>query len=210
MRILVICDDYWHPARVPHAGLAPLETGETVFDWIEDAAEWSAERLDDYPLVILVKSDNVSAVDQTPWITPAVQAAFVDYVQSGHGLLAIHSATAGVSRASELRRLLGGAFDRHPAQCPVTVEPRGAHPITLGVAPFTAQDEHYFINLDDPLAEVFLTTQSEHGVQPGGWTRLEGTGRVAVITPGHNVEVWLQPGFQTLLRNALDWCLIGG
>jgi type 1 glutamine amidotransferase len=40
-------------------------------------------------------------------------------------------------------------------------------------------------------------------------TRLEGEGRVAVITPGHNVEVWLQPGFQTLLRNGLAWCIKG-
>jgi type 1 glutamine amidotransferase len=53
---------------------------------------------------------------------------------------------------------------------------------------------------------VFLTTTSEHGTQPGGWTRTEGEGRVCVLTPGHNLEVWLQPSFQALLLNTLRWC----
>jgi hypothetical protein len=27
-----------------------------------------------------------------------------------------------------------------------------------------------------------------------------------MLTPGHNVEVWLEPSFQVLLGNALRWC----
>jgi type 1 glutamine amidotransferase len=54
--------------------------------------------------------------------------------------------------------------------------------------------------------DCFLQTTSDHGSQPGGWTRSEGAGRVCVLTPGHNVEVWLTPGFQALLRNGLQWC----
>ena len=60
--------------------------------------------------------------------------------------------------------------------------------------------------LDDPHADVFVTTRSEHGSQPGAWRRAEGAGRVAMLTPGHNVEVWLHPSFQALLLNALRWC----
>ena len=55
-------------------------------------------------------------------------------------------------------------------------------------------------------ADVFLTTVSEHGSQPGGWTRLEGKGRVCALTPSHNLEGWQHPSFQTLLLNALHWC----
>jgi len=60
--------------------------------------------------------------------------------------------------------------------------------------------------MDDPAVDLFLTTVSEHGTQPGGWTRAEGTGRVCVLTPGHTVEAFTQPGFLQLLRNALAWC----
>ena len=105
-----------------------------------------------------------------------------------------------------LRRLLGGVFDHHPEQCPVTVEPQPGHPLCAGSEPFTLKDEHYFMALDDPQAEVYVTTRSENGVQPGGWRRIVSAGRVVVLTPGHNLEVWLHPSFQALLLNALRWC----
>jgi type 1 glutamine amidotransferase len=105
-----------------------------------------------------------------------------------------------------MRGLIGGAFLRHPKQCPVTVEPKDGHPLAAGSTPFTLVDEHYMMALDDPQADVFVTTTSEHGTQPGGWTRIEGEGRVCVLTPGHNVEIWQHPSFQALLVNSLHWC----
>jgi type 1 glutamine amidotransferase len=206
MQTLVLCDDYWHPARTPRAGLGALKDSGFAFDWIENAADWSAERMNQYPLVILTKSNNISAADQNGWMTEAAQAAFVAYVRQGNGLLAIHSGTAGYTEMRLLRGLLGGVFDQHPPQCPVTFEPQPRHPLTAGVEAFTLTDEHYFMTMDDAQAEVFLTTRSEHRVQPGGWRRTEGAGRVGVLTPGHNVEVWLHPSFQALLLNTLKWC----
>jgi uncharacterized protein len=206
MKTLVLCDDYWHPAQVPREGLGALTGVEFAFDWIENTRDWSPESMMNYPLVILTKSNNVSATDQTGWMTDTVQAAFSDYVHKGNGLLAIHSGTAEYSEMPVLRRLLGGVFIRHPEQCPVTVIPQAGHPLCAGSASFTLKDEHYFMVLDDQQADVFMTTTSEHGEQPGGWRRVEGDGRVAVLTPGHNVEVWLHSSFQALLLNAARWC----
>jgi len=179
---------------------------EFTFDWIENSHEWSPETMMAYPLVILTKSNNVSGTDQTGWMTDMVQAAFFDYVRKGNGLLAIHSGTAEYDQKPVLRSLLGGVFTHHPEQCPVTVNPRVGHHLSAGSVPFTLKDEHYFIALDDPQADVFMTTKSEHGEQPGAWRRVEASGRVAVLTPGHNVEVWLHPSFQALLLNSLRWC----
>jgi len=82
MKILVVCDDYWHPARTSRAGLAPLTDHGFEFDWIESADGLTgvalAERMDSTPLVILTKSNNISAADQTPWMTPDIEAAFAD------------------------------------------------------------------------------------------------------------------------------------
>ena len=83
---------------------------EFVFDWIENAGEWSAERMAAYPLVILTKANHTSSTDQTAWMTETVQAAFAAYVQQGHGLLAIHSGAVGYAQWPGLRRLLGGPF----------------------------------------------------------------------------------------------------
>lgn len=201
-----MCDDYWHPARVPRLGLGALPESEFVFDWIENANDWSIERMAAYPVVLLTKSNHISSADKTEWMTEAVQAAFANYVRQGNGLLAIHSGTAGYQQTPLLRALLGGVFIHHPQQCPVTVAPLAAHPLSAGSTPFTIIDEHYFMALDDIQAEVFVTTQSDNGAQPGGWRRTERAGRVAVLTPGHNHEVWLHPAFQTLVLNALRWC----
>ena len=209
MRTLVLCDDYWHPARTPRTGLAPLADAGFAFDWIENAGDWSGERMAEYPVVVLTKSNNVSSSDRSPWVTDEVQAAFQDYVRRGNGLLVIHSGSAEYRERPVLRGVLGGVFASHPPQCPVTVEPRADHPLSAGSTPFTLVDEHYMMEMDDAQADVFLSTTSEHGTQPGGWARSEGAGRVCVLIPGHNLEVWLHPSYQVLIRNALHWCAPG-
>jgi len=206
MKTLVLCDDYWHPARVPREGLNALEDKGFAFDWIEDARDWSAQRMYAYPLVILTKSNNISSSDQNGWMTDEIQAAFADYVRKGNGLLAIHSGTADFQEMPVLRSLLGGVFTHHPEQCAVTMELQTNHPLTTGIPSFTLKDEHYFMAMYDPQVDIFAKTRSEHGEQPAGWRKTEGAGRVAVLTPGHNLEVWLHPSFQVVLLNTLRWC----
>lgn len=206
MKTLVLCDDYWHPARVPREGLSPIKEKGFEFDWIEDAREWSVERMAAYPLVILTKSNHVSSSDQSNWMTEEVQSAFAEYVRKGNGLLAIHSGTAGYQEMPILRNLLGGVFTHHPEQCVVSMELQSKHPLIIGISPFTVKDEHYFMAMHNSDVDVFMTSNSEHGQQPAGWRRTEGAGRVAVLTPGHNLEVWLHPSYQELLLNALRWC----
>jgi type 1 glutamine amidotransferase len=187
-------------------GLAPLEQYGFVFDWIEHADGWSAERMHDYPALIFSKMNHVSAIDQRPWIDGTVQSGFLDYVRQGNALLVIHSGSAGYDAMPVMRRLMGGVFLHHPPQCSVTVEPRAGHHLTTGADSFTLVDEHYWMALEDEQADVFLTTRSEHGIQPGAWTRMEGAGRVCLLTPGHNVDVWLHPSYQAMIANALRWC----
>jgi len=206
MQTLVLCDDYWHSARVPQEGLSALQDKGFTFDSIEDARDWSAERMAAYRLVILTKSNNISSSDQSGWMTDEAQSAFVDHVNKGNGLLAIHSGTAEYHEMPALRNLLGGVFAHHPEQCAITIKPQASHPLTTGISPFTVKDEHYFMSMYDPHVDVFMTTHSEHGEQPAGWRRTEGAGRVAVLTPGHNLEVWLHPSYQALLLNIMQWC----
>lgn len=206
MRALVLCDDFYHPAAVARAGLAPLERRGWSFDWVEYAGDWSGERLRGYGVVILTKMNQIAASDTAPWLSEAGQAAFPEHIGRGNGLLVIHSGSAGYEGRPAMRRLMGGAFAHHPPQCPVTVAARAGHPLGAGCAPFTLVDEHYFMELDDSEADVFLTASSEHGAQPAGWTRREGEGRVCVLTPGHNLEVWLHRSYQAVIENALAWC----
>lgn len=206
MQTLVLADDRYHPARIARTGLEALGDCGFTFDWIENGDDWSAERLAAYPVVVLVKANNISFSDERPWMTPEIADDLRNHVRAGNSLLTIHSGTAGYKETAVLRNLIGGLFVRHPKQCPVTVEPQAGHPLTAGSAAFTEVDEHYFMEMAEEPVGYFLQTVSEHGTQPGGWTRNEGDGRVCVLIPGHNVEVWLNPAYQVLLRNALRWC----
>jgi uncharacterized protein len=213
MRILVLCDDIWHPAQVVKDGLAGLEKDGFEFDFIADACEWSAKKMAAYSVVILSKANNVSAADETPWMTTEIEQAFQDYIRAGNGLLVLHSGTAGYEKATVLRGLMGGVFREHPEQCAVMISPaigalsaQRADTIPAPTDEFSVVDEHYLMDMDDDHVEVFMTTTSKHGTQPGGWTRTEGDGRVCVLTPGHNLAVWEQPVYQDLIRQAIDWC----
>lgn len=75
MKILVLCGDCRHHPQIARAGLSAFKGKEFTFDWIEDARDWSPELMMMYPVVILTKSDNVSAGDRTGWMTDGVQAA---------------------------------------------------------------------------------------------------------------------------------------
>ncbi len=206
MRTLVLCDDAAHPASLTRDGLMGLGDCGYEFDYLENPDDWSAERMAAYGLVIFSKANNRSRSESAPWATEETGAAFVDYVRQGNSILFLHSGTALYNNAPSLCNLMGGIFVGHPAQCPVTVAPRADHPLTTGSDTFTLKDEHYQMAMNDPNVDLFLHTTSEHGTQPAGWTRAEGKGRVAVMTPGHHLEIWHHPAYQALLRNTLAWC----
>ena len=205
LRALVLCDDTWHPAATVRLGLEPLRARGFDFEFLEDGAAWSAERMSAFPLVVLAKANLTSSTVSAPWLTMATQSAFPEFLRRGNGLVAVHSGSSRYEQLPVMNAVLGGAFVRHPDPCAVTLLPKSGHPVTAGVGSFTVRDEQYFMAMNDAQADVFLQSQSEHGTQPAGWTRTEGAGRVCVLTPGHDLEVWLHPSFQKLLLNALRW-----
>lgn len=204
-RTLVICGDLWHAAETVRRGLSSLADAGFDCEFLAEGAKCPAEIPDEFSVLVLAKANMISAADQRPWLNEDSQAAFQFFLQRGKGLLVIHAGSAGYGELPVMRRAMGGAFVHHPPQCTVTLNPKAGHPLTKGVVPFKVNDEHYFVKLDDAHADVFLHSQSEHGDQPAGWARIAGESRVCVLTPGHNLEVWLQPAFQKLLLNVLRW-----
>lgn len=160
--------------------------------------------LENFPLVVVAKANQINADNSQPWLTTVSSGSFRELVRAGGGLVLLHAGTC-YRDLPEMRGVTGGAFLSHPDQCVVTVEPKLGHALTRGVDSFSEADEHYFMALDAADADVFLHARSAHGVQPAGWTRVEGDGRVCALTPGHRAEVWRQPAFQQLLLNAFRW-----
>jgi len=257
MRVLLICDDYWHPGQVAIDGVNLLEKAGCCsdsrsskencslsesfqFDIITNANDFSPEFLKaeknssdpnsqssilnsfKYPVVLLCKSDETSQADRQPWKTEAIQKAFIDYIESGGGLVAVHSAVVKGKNTEALDKLIGCRFLSHPNACPVTVQPLKPHPVTEGVELFRETDEHYKIEIITPDVDVLLASYSPQqgeeskyqedpyyntpaAIYPAGYARAQGNGRVCVLTPGHTPAMWSNPQFQRLLFNALKW-----
>lgn len=206
MKALVLCEDCAHPASLTVDGLNALGDSGYDFEFVTDPADWSVGWMAEFPLVVFSKANQTSAKDKTAWASDETGQAFVDYVARGHAILFLHSGTALYKDIPTLRDLMGGVFVGHPPQCEVTIEPTEGHDLTSGSSSFVLKDEHYMMEMNDSSVDIFLHTHSEHGTQPAGWTRSEGVGRVAVLTPGHNPEGWVEPAYQSLLRNCLGWC----
>ena len=201
---LVLCDDQWHPAETVRRGLGALKNPAVDFEFLDDGGKWSPAMMGKFPLVIIAKANHICATNQNPWLTTETQWSFRDYVRSGGGLLLLHSGTC-YKDLPAMRGVTGGAFLSHPDQCSMVIQPVAGHPVSSDVNSFIGEDEHYQMTQDDLRAAVFLLTRSAHGIQPAGWTRSEGAGRVCALMPGHNPQVWANPEFQKLLSNALLW-----
>lgn len=223
MKILLLCDDHYHPGNVPDEGLALLKPKGFDIDVIYDAGEFDPARLGDYAVVVMSKCDHKTLADNAAWKTPAVQDAFMAYVENGGGLLVTHSGTVAGEGTQQFDEFVGCKFHWHPADCPTTVDVIKPHPIGAGVKAFTEVDEHYHLTITAPEADIFLASyaaaqgdmakvESEPyfnavaAVCAAGYTLARGKGRVCVLTPGHTLAVWHNPQYQLTLENALRWC----
>ncbi len=207
MNILLICNDYYHPGKVVSEGLAFLRGEGHTLEEQDDAAAIKADafKRKEYDVIVLSKSDEISAENRQKWETPELQRAFTEYVENGGGLFAIHSGLVGDASTQKLRTLIGSRFTHHPEQCPVTVCSTKAHPITEGVSEFVEIDEHYFIEMLIDDADVLMHSQSRHGRDIACYIRTQGKGRICAFTPGHNPWVWQNPAVRQLVRNTLQW-----
>lgn len=213
MKLLLICDDYWHPYEVLARGLAFLtENGHTI-DTVFDAKDIvTGDLLKKYDVVIIAKGNNIHSGNQHAWfydgVTLLSPAGYKKYVEEGGSLIALH---AGVSFTKEdcpeMTDFIGASFVMHPKQCPVDIKiTLPDHPVTEGVSDFhIVHDEHYFIERTENKGIVFAESVSAHGTQPAGILRTMGKGRMCLFTPGHNILVYETPGFRKMLLNIIEW-----
>ena len=226
MRVLVISDDYWHPGQVPTDGLAPLKEQGFDFEILTDMTDFDPEIMKDYNVVLLAKSEHISQQNnENSWKTDVVQNAFVEYVENGGGFLVIHAGTVPgtINDTTVLNKLMGCKFAFHPNNSPTIVQPLKPHPVVEGVNTFYEVDEHYHLEIIADDIDIFMASYSPAQGDPekyesepyfnikewictAGFTRSQGKGRVCVLTPGHLLEVWLNPEYQRTIANALRWC----
>ncbi|MCL1988431.1 MAG: ThuA domain-containing protein [Firmicutes bacterium] len=223
MKVLLFCDEHYHPGQIAIDGVKPLTAKDYEFHIIRNGAAFNPELLQDYSVIIMAKCDEISPEDKTSWKTLEVQQAFIDFIANGGGMIVIHNGLVAGKNTTKLDRVIGSRFKWHPHDCPVTTEPIKAHPITKNIEQFCEIDEHYYLDIlvDDinilmasyspPQGDVAKYEEDPYHnapakIEPSCYTRNYKKGRICVLTPGHHLKVWHNPNFQLLLDNSIRWC----
>lgn len=144
---------------------------------------------------------------------PERSAARVEeFVDSGGGLLALHTASICFDSWYDYRRLLGGVWDwnhsYHPEAGPVEVEVVGDHPVVRGLSGFELTDEVYHHLAIGSDAQPLLRARVPDGEwQTVAWCHGWGDGRVVYNALGHGPESLACPGHRELLRRSMLWIM---
>lgn len=138
-------------------------------------------------------------------LSRAEEAALLNYVEEGGGLVAIHSASAMFGNSDAYISLVGGAFKSHGTGVFQTRTIRPDHPAIQGVAGFESWDETYVHMKLNPDAEVLAVREENGREEPWSWVRSHGDGRVFYTASGHDDRTWSHPSFRLLLERGVRW-----
>jgi type 1 glutamine amidotransferase len=160
-------------------------------------------------------------------------AALLDFVRSGRGLVVYHFSTAPFDGWTEFEKMCGANWrpnnGHHSERHDFTVKIVDAeHPITRGLGPsFTIANDELYANLKwqpEGSYHVLATAYDDHSLykgkarqptpgagldQPMLWTVQYGKGRVFVTALGHDAAALSAPGFIATFTRGTEWAAAG-
>lgn len=136
---------------------------------------------------------------------PEAERALLEFVEAGHGLVAIHCASHAFRNSDAYTRLVGGRFLRHGHEAFRATIIDAQHPALAGVSSFATRDETYVHNELAPDIRVLMVRPEGDGYEPYTWVRGQKRGRVYYTALGHDEATWRNPAFHRLLLEAIRW-----
>ena len=235
--VLIITGQNGHNWR----GTTPLlrkaleDTGKFEVRVTEEFRGAGPETLAPYDLVVLNYFER--GRPELRWGEKA-NAAFLDYVRSGKGVVVYHFSMAAFDGWTDYEKLSGGNWrpnnGHHSAPHNFVVDIKDQeHPITKGLKlSFPQQNDELYANLRWQPAgsyHVLATATDDHALyaasrtdsrapqplegasanEPMLWTTEVGKGRVFVTALGHDVEQVQTPAFVTTFTRGAEWAATG-
>jgi putative membrane-bound dehydrogenase-like protein len=175
----------------------PLARAGIAMDFTFECADLRADVLSRYDALVIYANHDL--------IEPEQEKALLDFVEGGHGLVALHCASFCFRNSAKYVALVGGVFDHHSMGefTAHTVAPD--HPAMRGVAEFATTDETY-VHRELAADRTVLQTRDENGKpEPYTWVRTQGKGRVYYTALGHDERTFTQPAFHAQVIQAIRW-----
>ncbi len=140
-------------------------------------------------------------------LPPAEEGALLDYIEGGHGLVAIHCASNIFRNSQRYTALIGGRFQKHETGVFRTRIIDAQHPAMRGVHSFESWDESYVHNELSDDRMVLMVRPHDGQYEPWTWVRRQGKGRVFYTASGHDERTWNQTGYHELLAGGIRWAV---
>ncbi|MHA3775553.1 PVC-type heme-binding CxxCH protein [Verrucomicrobiota bacterium sgz303538] len=170
------------------------------FDYFTKPDCLNAETLSHYDAVMLYANHEQMA--------PAQFEALNSFVESGHGFLPIHCASACFGNDPRFVALVGGRFKSHGTGVFKSTIVDKSHPIMQGVKEWETWDETYVHDqLNAQGRKLLMERVDGEKHEPWTWVREQGKGRVFYTASGHDERTWKNTDFQQMLRNAIVWAV---
>ncbi|MFM7521163.1 MAG: PVC-type heme-binding CxxCH protein [Planctomycetota bacterium] len=197
IRVLFLGDQGHHAPTARHAQLEPVLAArgiELVY----------TENLDDLAPATLAAYDVLAVYANIDELPPAREAALLDFVRDGKGLVPLHCASYCFRNSPAWVDLVGAQFQKHGATEFRTESVAPDHPIMKGFQGFSSFDETYVHTRHNPRGRTVLEerVEGDHR-EPWTWVRTEGKGRVFYTAWGHDERTWSHPGFHNLVERGI-------
>jgi hypothetical protein len=164
--------------------------------------------------------DVIVRYDMVAKFSPEQETAFVELLQRGIGLVALHHNLGAHQQWSEYTKIIGGKYClavfqaggkkfgpsayEHDNDLKIAVADR-EHPITRGLADFAIHDEVYNHCYVAPDVHVLLTTNHPKNDRNIAWAHEYGKSRVFYFQLGHDSQAWKNPAYPEILARSIRW-----
>ncbi|MDB5111297.1 MAG: rane-bound dehydrogenase domain protein [Mucilaginibacter sp.] len=155
----------------------------------------------------LSKYDGVIIYANYETISPSQENALKNFVQSGKGLIALHSAAGCFKNSDWYVNAIGGQYKSETTGNFTAKIINQKHPVMRGLSEFETWDEQYVHQRLNPDITVLIEHVDGNKHEPNTWVRNEGKGRVFYTAYGHNDTTWTKLGFLNLVRNGTLWAI---
>ena len=165
-----------------------------------------SERLEDLNPQTLSEYDALAVYANIDELPADREAALVEFVRSGHGLVPLHCASFCFRNSPVWVDMVGAQFQRHDGGEFRTTNLAPEHPIMKGFQGFQSWDETYVHTRHNARGRTVLEerVEGDHH-EPWTWVRNEGQGRVFYTAWGHDQRTWGHPGFHNLVERGIRW-----
>jgi uncharacterized protein len=199
LRVLFLGDQGHHKPAERFAQLQPVLAGRGIdLVYTENLADLDPRVLGGY--------DALAVYANIESITPPQEAAIVEYVRGGKGLVPLHCASFCFKNSPVWIDLVGAQFQKHGTGEFTTAIVAAEHPVMKGFGGFSSWDETYVHTKHNERGRTVLEERVEGSHrEPWTWVRTAGNGRVFYTAWGHDQRTWSNPGFHNLVERGIRY-----